>query len=73
MTEDEMAGWHHPYKGHEFEQTPGDSRGQGSLACCSPRGLRVGHNLVTGQQQTEVRCVELLRVRFVSLEQGWWL
>ena len=22
--------------GHEFEQTPGDSGGQGSLACCSP-------------------------------------
>ena len=22
--------------GHEFEQTPGDSKGQGSLACCSP-------------------------------------
>ena len=21
--------------GHEFEQTPGDSEGQGSLACCS--------------------------------------
>ena len=23
---------------HEFEQTPGDSGGQGSLACCSPWG-----------------------------------
>ena len=23
-------------QGHEFEQTPGDSEGQGSLACCSP-------------------------------------
>ena len=28
-TEDEMGG-------HEFEQTPGDSEGQESLACCSP-------------------------------------
>ena len=36
MTEDEMAGWHHRLKWHEFEQTPGDSEGQGSLACCSP-------------------------------------
>ena len=35
-TEDEMAGWHHRLNGHEFEQTPGDSKGQGSLACCSP-------------------------------------
>ena len=31
MTEDEMAGWHHRLSGHEFEQTPGDSEGQGSL------------------------------------------
>ena len=26
-----MAGWHHGLKGHEFEQTPGDSEGQGGL------------------------------------------
>ena len=38
MTEDEMVGWHHQLKGHEFEHTPGDSEGQGSLACCSPWG-----------------------------------
>ena len=36
MTEDEMVGWHHRLNGHEFEQTPGDGEGQGSLACCSP-------------------------------------
>ena len=35
-TEDEMVGWHHQLKGHEFEQTPGDSERQGSLACHSP-------------------------------------
>ena len=38
MTEDEMAGWHHWLNGHEFEQAPGDSEGQGSLAGCSPWG-----------------------------------
>ena len=38
MTEDEMAGWHHQLNGHEFGQTPGDSEGQGSLACCSLLG-----------------------------------
>ena len=38
VTEVEMAGWHHQLKGHEFEQTVGDSEGQGSLACCSPWG-----------------------------------
>ena len=35
MTEDEMVGWHHWLNGHEFEQTPGDSEGQRSLAGCS--------------------------------------
>ena len=33
--EDEMVGWHHQLNGHEFEQTLGDSKGQGSLVCCS--------------------------------------
>ena len=40
VTEDEMVGWHHRLNGHEFEQTPGDSEGQGSLACCSPWGCK---------------------------------
>ena len=35
-TKDEMVGWHHWLNGHDFEQTPGDREGQGSLACCSP-------------------------------------
>ena len=26
--------------GHEFEQTSGDTEGQGSLACCSPWGRK---------------------------------
>jgi len=30
---DEMVGWHHQHNGCEFEQTPGDGEGQGSLAC----------------------------------------
>ena len=35
-TEDEMVGWHHRLNGREFEQTPGDGEGQGSLVQCSP-------------------------------------
>ena len=35
MTEDEMVGWHHQLNGYEFEQTVGDSEGQGSLVYCS--------------------------------------
>ena len=30
--------WYHWLNEHEFEQAPGDSEGQGSLACCSPWG-----------------------------------
>ena len=44
MTEDEMVGWHHQLNGREFEQTAGDGEGQGSLACCSAWGHRVGHD-----------------------------
>ena len=36
VTEDEIVGWHHQLSGYESEQTPGDSEGQGSLACYSP-------------------------------------
>ena len=39
-TEDEMVGWHHWLTGHEFEQTPRCSEGQGCLACHSPWGLK---------------------------------
>ena len=37
-TEDEVVGWHHWVNGHEFEQAPGASEGQGSLVCCRPCG-----------------------------------
>ena len=30
-----MVGWNHWPSAHEFEQFPGDSEGQGSLACYS--------------------------------------
>ena len=29
-TEDDMVGWHHQFNGYDFEQTLGDSEGQGS-------------------------------------------
>ena len=35
-----MGGWHHQLNGYEFEQTPGDSEGQGNLACCIPWGCK---------------------------------
>ena len=36
--QDKMVRQHHQLNGRESEQTPGDSVGQGSLACCSPWG-----------------------------------
>ena len=44
VTEDEMVGWNHQLNGHEFEHTLGDSDGQGSLACSSPRGHKVSQS-----------------------------
>ena len=49
--EDEMVGWHHHFNGHESEQTPGDSEGQGSLVCCSPPGHRESDMTYEQQQQ----------------------
>ena len=37
-TEDKMVGWRHRLNEHDFEQTLGDSEGQGSLLCCSSWG-----------------------------------
>ena len=28
-----MVGWHYQLNGHEFEEVPEDSEGQGRLAC----------------------------------------
>ena len=39
MTEVEMFGWHHLH--NEFQQTPGDSEGQGSLCAASMGSRRV--------------------------------
>ena len=35
-----MVGWHRRLNEYEFEQTLGDGEEQGSLECCSPRGLK---------------------------------
>ena len=38
--QEEKVGGYHGLNGLEFEQTPGDSEGQGSLACYSPGGCK---------------------------------
>ena len=39
-TEEEIVEWHHWLDGREFEQATKIGDGQGSLACCSPQGLK---------------------------------
>ena len=39
-TKDGIVGWQYRFNGHEFEQTPGDSKGWASLVCCSPWGRK---------------------------------
>ena len=39
-TEDKMVRWDHQLNGHEFEQTPEDSEGQGNLVCYRPLGRK---------------------------------
>ena len=46
----DRVGWQHQLNRHEFQQTPGDSEGQESLAYCSPWGHKAGHNLANEQQ-----------------------
>ena len=52
--EDGMIGWHNQLNGHEFEQTPEDSEGQGSLGCCSPWGYKELDAIATEKQQAGV-------------------
>ena len=69
--EDEMVGWHHQLNGHEFEQTLGDSEGQGKPGILQSMELqRVGHNLVTEQQQSWLR-LNVSNTRNVSSVSGW--
>ena len=39
-----MVEWHHQLNGHKFESSLGVGDGQGSLADCSPWGLKESDN-----------------------------
>ena len=58
-TEDEMVGWHHQLNEHEFEQTPGDGKGQGGLACCSPWGCNQITKTMEGCVSSKFRKIAL--------------
>ena len=58
-----MVGWHHRLSGHEFEQTLGDSEGQGNLACCSPWGYQ-GLHATEQLNNNNLKTVTLLLLLF---------
>ena len=58
--EDEMVGWHYQLNAYEFEQTLGDSEGQGSLACSvhgitkSPSDLATDNNRGSEKREAHI-------------------
>ena len=59
VIEDEMVGLHHRLNRHDFEQTPGDSEGQHSLAHYSPWGYKESN--MTLQPNNNSNKVKILR------------
>ena len=69
MTEDERVRLHHRVSGPDFEQTPGDSGGQRSLACCSPWGhkeLDTTYRLNKSDNNINSNIILLVIVYYVS-------
>ena len=72
MTEDEIVGWHHCLKGHEFEQALGVD-GQGDLLQ-SIGSQRVGHDWVTELNRIEDICCIVMWPQIWSKSQKFpWL
>ena len=63
VSEDEMAGWHHGWNGHELGQTLGDGEEQGGLVCCSTWGCKEsdmnGQLNSSNNQSHQVSCFSL--------------
>ena len=73
ITKNEVVEWYHRLNGHESEQALGVCDGQGGLACCSPRGSRVGHDWVTELSEClgTYPVVQWLRIHLVVW--GMWV
>ena len=65
-----MVRYHHQFKGHEFEQTSGDSGGQGSLVCGSPWGCKVKNDLVTEKHQKQDVILNSEKLKAFPLRSG---
>ena len=64
-TVDEMVERHHRLNGYDFQQTPGDGEGQGSLACYSSWGHKASDRTATKQNSAIWRhpfpCLSILQ------------
>ena len=69
-----MVRQHHQLNGHGFEQTLGDSGGQGSLASSkqSMGSPRVGHGLMT-EHQEETTYLKLLYCTYIWMDGSFWI
>ena len=57
VTEDEMVRLYHRFNGHEFEQTPGHTEGQGRLVCwCAALGVAKSQTQLSDWITTTNRC-----------------
>ena len=65
-----MVGWHHRLNGHELEQTPADSKGQGSLECCSIWGRKSQAQLSNTTVTTRWNKVEVVLKASGFLQEG---
>ena len=67
MAEDEMVAWHHRLNGHEIEQAPGVSEGQGSVQCHSPWGHKESD---TTEQLNKTEQLKTKAAEVYSIAQG---
>ena len=66
-TKHDLVGWYHPLDEHEFEQTPGNGEGQGSLVCCSPWGPKEP-DTTEGLTHTHTQAVSIFYLNFKLMQ-----
>ena len=60
-----MVGWYHQLDGHGFEQALGVGDGEGSPACCSPRGRKELDTTEELNSNIKMTQTELLNIKTV--------
>ena len=61
-----MVGWHHQLNGYEFEQTLGDSEGQGSLACSCLWGCKESDTTEQQNKNKHIVLNKFLIIKFYT-------